>query len=180
MGLPIGGPVIRLILDASAISGSAIAPGLQQMRQEAQKTTAAISDGWKQMSAQLRASIAQESISLDGIRQKRFEIINAVDLEIAKLRQKNDLTNKELSTLKAVTLERERQIDAIKRGVSIGITGGTSSALGQVSTQTTLGVERVLDSLVNRYLGSAAGALTRTVRDVSYYANQANGGSGGI
>jgi hypothetical protein len=76
-----------------------------------------------------------------------------------------------------MTLERERQASFLK-GTG-GLTAGTSNALGQVSQQTVLGIGRVLDSLVNRYLGGAAGAAFRTARDVQYYSNQAGGGVGG-
>jgi hypothetical protein len=179
MGLPVNGPIVRLILDTSAISGSAVAPGLQDIRKQSQQATSAIADDWKRMAAQIRAEATAGLSNQRELTTERQKLIGILDKEISGLRQRNELTNKELATLKAVTLERERQADAIKRGVSIGITGGTSSALNQVSTQTLLGFERILDSLVNRYLGGAAGAAVRTARDVQYYSTMARGGAGG-
>jgi hypothetical protein len=176
------GPIIRFLIDSPGLS-SAVQPAMQQVRDQARATTQAIASDWQRMSAQIRASLLNEVSTTKQIGVARRELVGVLDRELAMLRSKDVLTTKELSTLKAVTLERERQADAIKRGAAIGITGGTASALGyganQVSTQTTLGIERILDSLVNRYFGGAAGALTRTVRDVSYYSNQARGGTGG-
>lgn len=127
------------------------------------------------MAAQIRATTALGSGTEQQIAASRKELVTTLDKEIAGLRTRNELTTKELANLKAQTLERERQLDAIKRGSAVGITAGTSSALNQVSTQTLLGIERVLDSLVNRYFGGAAGAAFRTARDVQYYSAQASG-----
>ena len=127
------------------------------------------------MAAQIRATTALGTGTEQQIAASRKELVSILDKEIAGLRTRNELTTKELANLKAQTLERERQLDAIKRGSAVGITAGTSSALNQVSTQTVLGIERVLDSLVNRYFGGAAGAAFRTARDVQYYSAQASG-----
>jgi len=174
----IQGPLIRFVIDTPGLS-AAVGPAMQQLRDQARSTSAAIADDWKRMSAQIRAEAAIGISSQQTLNAERQKVVGILDREIAGLRQRNELTNKELGTLKAMTLERERQADAIKRGVGVGVTSGTSSALGQVSAQTMLGLERVLDSLVNRYLGGAAGALTRTARDAAYYSNQARGASGG-
>lgn len=177
----IPGPVIRFLIDSPALS-SAVAPAMQQLRDQARATTQAIAADWQRMSAQIRASLLNEVSTTKQIGVARRELVSVLDREMAVLRTKEVLTTKELSTLKAMTLERERQADAIKRGAAIGITGGTASGLGyaanQASLQTTLGIERVLDSLVNRYFGGAAGSAFRTFRDVSYYSAQASGGTG--
>src|ERR1700733_12993305 len=174
----IQGPLIRFVIDTPGLS-AAVGPAMQQLRDQARSTSAAIADDWKRMSAQIRAEAAIGISSQQTLNAERQKVVGILDREMAGLRQRNELTMKELGTLKAMTLERERQADAIKRGVGVGVTSGTSSALGQVSAQTMLGLERVLDSLVNRYLGGAAGALTRTARDAAYYSNQARGASGG-
>ncbi len=174
----IPGPIIQFRISQPELN-AAVQPAFAQVRQQSQSLTNGIAEDWKRMAAQIRASVAQglsadkETVAL------RTQIIGMLDRQIAGYRALNELSQKELSNLKAATLERERQADALKRSVGVGVTGGTSSALGQVSAQTVLGIERVLDSVVNRYLGGAAGAAFRTVRDVSYYSNQASGGTGG-
>ena len=169
----IPGPIISFRV-SSDISGS-IRPALDQIKREARNTSQQIADDWKRMAAQIRATTALGTGTEQQIAASRKELVSILDKEIAGLRTRNELTTKELANLKAQTLERERQLDAIKRGSAVGITAGTSSALNQVSTQTVLGIERVLDSLVNRYFGGAAGAAFRTARDVQYYSAQASG-----
>ena len=169
----IPGPIISFRV-SSDISGS-IRPALDQIKREARNTSQQIADDWKRMAAQIRATTALGTGTEQQISASRKELVSILDKEIAGLRTRNELTTKELANLKAQTLERERQLDAIKRGSAVGITAGTSSALNQVSTQTVLGIERVLDSLVNRYFGGAAGAAFRTARDVQYYSAQASG-----
>lgn len=166
------GPIISFRFSTEDVS-SAIAPAFQQVRQQSQSVSNAIAEDWKRMAAQIRASIAQGASSEKEILSSRTQLLGVLDRQISGYAKLNELSAKELSSLKAVTLERERQADAIKRG-GVGLTAGTS----QVSQQTILGVERVLDSVINRYFGGAAGAAARTLRDVSYYANQANGGTG--
>ena len=169
----IPGPIISFRV-SSDISGS-IRPALDQIKREARNASQQIADDWKRMAAQIRATTALGTGTEQQIAASRKELVSILDKEIAGLRTRNELTTKELANLKAQTLERERQLDAIKRGSAVGITAGTSSALNQVSTQTVLGIERVLDSLVNRYFGGAAGAAFRTARDVQYYSAQASG-----
>jgi hypothetical protein len=170
----IPGPIISFRISGPELSGS-VQPALQQVRQQAKSISDGIADDWKRMAAQIRASLAS-GLSTDkesvGVRN---QLLGILDRQIAGYNKLNELSTKELSSLKAVTLERERQADAIRRGVGVGVTAGTSSALGQVSAQTVQGIERILDSVINRYLGGAAGAAARTVRDVGYYAGQASG-----
>ena len=168
------GPIIRFQIDTPGLS-AAVGPAMQQIRDQTKATTAAIADEWKRTAAQIRASIATGTSTQREMTAEQQKLVGVLDRQIGMLRQRNDLTNKELASLKAMTLERERQADAIKRGVGVGVTSGTASALGQAS----LGLERVIDSLVNRYLGGAAGAFTRTIRDVSYYASQGGSATGG-
>src|ERR1700723_2166134 len=171
------GPIISFRFSAEDVS-SAVAPAFQQVRQQSQSISNAIAEDWRRMAAQIRASIAQGASGEKEILASRTQLLSILDRQIAGYNKLNELSARELTSLKAVTLERERQADAIRRGVSVGVTGGTSSALGQVSQQTVLGIERIFDSVINRYLGGAAGAAARTVRDVSYYSNQASGGTG--
>ena len=173
----IAGPIIVFRVGGDDLSG-ALRPQFDRIKNDAKAASQQIAADWQRMSAQIRAGIATEAISTKEVVAARKDLVATLDKEIAGLRTRNDLTTKELANLKAQTLERERQLDALKRGATVGITAGTSNALSQVSVQTTLGIERVLDSLVNRYFGGAAGAAFRTARDVQYYSAQASGRTG--
>jgi hypothetical protein len=175
MGGFVPGPVIRFTVDAPGLS-QAVAPAMQDVKNQARATSQAIADDWRRMAAQMRAATVQGAMSQRDLNSVHGALVVSLDKEINLLRQRETLTNRELASLKAMTLERERQASALKNG-GPGITRGTEQALGQVSTQTTLGIERMVDSLVNRYMGGAAGALTRTLRDVSYYSMLATGGT---
>lgn len=174
----IPGPIIRFVIDTPGLS-AAITPAMTDIKNQARAASESVAESWRVTAAKIRAELSSGVASQREMNVERERLLGTLNSEIRSLQQRNELSTRELSNLKAMTLERERQLDAIKRGVGVGVTSGTSSALGQVSTQATLGIERIVDSVVNRYLGGAAGALTRTVRDVSYYANQASGGTGG-
>ena len=122
----IPGPIISFRV-SSDISGS-IRPALDQIKREAQNTSRQIAEDWRRMAAQIRATTALGSGTEQQIAASRKELVSILDKEIAGLRTRNELTTKELANLKAQTLERERQLDAIKRGSAVGITAGTSSA----------------------------------------------------
>jgi len=173
----IPGALIEFRFSMPSLSGS-INPALQQVRDQAKTVSNQIADDWKRMAVQIRASVAQDALGTRDLVTARQSLITILDKEISGLRTRNELTTKELSTLKQVTLERERQANAIKTG-TVGVTAGTNAALNQASQQAVLGIGRVLDSLVNRYFGGAAGAAFRTGRDVQYYSNQAGGSFGG-
>jgi hypothetical protein len=173
----IPGPIISFRISQPELAG-AVQPAFQQIRQQAQTVSNQIADDWKRMAAQIRASVAQGIAGDKEIVAQRTQLLGILDRQISGYNKLNELSVKELSTLKAVTLERERQANAIKTG-TVGVTAGTNAALGQASQQAILGIGRVLDSLVNRYLGGAAGAAFRTGRDVQYYGAQAGGGLGG-
>src|SRR5579871_6869606 len=172
---PIGGPVIRFSIDAAGIT-SPIPEAMNQVRAQAKKTSQDIADDWKRMAAQLRATTALGLAPENGVVAAREQLVQNLRTEVSLLQQRGQLTNKQLTDIKAMTLELERQTSFLK-GTG-GITTGTANALSQVSVQTTLGIERVLDSMVNRYFGGAAGAAFRTVRDATYYSSIANGGQG--
>jgi hypothetical protein len=172
----IPGPIIQFRISQPELN-AAVQPAFQQMRDQARTVSNQISDDWKRMAAQIRASVAQGITGDKEIVAQRTQLLSILDRQISGYNRLNELSTKELSTLKAVTLERERQANAIKTG-TVGVTAGTNAALGQASQQAILGIGRVLDSLVNRYLGGAAGAAFRTGRDVQYYGAQAGGGGG--
>lgn len=175
MGSVPNGPVIVFRVSGDQVSAG-INPALDEVRAKAKTTSEQIADDWKRGAAQIRASVAQGVLPEKDIASLRQQQVVSLGKQIDLLRTRAELSNKELANLKAMTLEYERQKSHLS-GTG-GITTGTANALGQVSTQTTLGIERMVDSLVNRYLGGTAGAFTRLVRDVSYYGGGA-GGSGG-
>jgi hypothetical protein len=172
----IPGPIISFRFNGAEIQG-AVQPAFQQIRQQAQTVSNQIADDWKRMAAQIRASVATGLAGEKEIVAQRTQLLGILDRQITGYNRLNELSTKELSNLKAMTLERERQANAIKTG-TVGVTAGTNAALGQASQQAILGIGRVLDSLVNRYFGGAAGAAFRTARDVQYYSAQAGGGTG--
>ncbi|MGH9712651.1 MAG: hypothetical protein ACRD5M_05055 [Candidatus Acidiferrales bacterium] len=174
----IPGPVIRFRLDQASVSAG-IKPAMNEIRAAAKTTSDAVAEDWRRAAAQIRASVSTAAVGDKDILAARTELVATLNKEIEGLRTRESLTKSQLANLKAQTLEIERQASHLK-GTG-GLTSGTASALNQVSLQTTLGVERILDSLVNRYFGGAAGAATRLVRDVSYYSAQAGGAtSGGV
>lgn len=171
----IPGPIISFKFTTDNLS-AAIAPELQRVRQQSLSISNGIADDWKRMAAQIRASLASGLVTDKETLGVRTQLISVLDRQIAGYNKLNELSAKELAGLKAVTLERERQADAIRKG-SVGVTSGTNAALGQVSQQTVLGIERIFDSVINRYLGGAAGAAARTIRDVGYYSSLAGRGA---
>jgi|HubBroStandDraft_6_1064221.scaffolds.fasta_scaffold00211_22 hypothetical protein len=173
----IPGPIISFRISQPELAG-AVQPAFQQIRQQAQTVSNQIADDWKRMAAQIRASVAQGISGDKEVLAQRTQLLAILDRQLSGYNKLNEISTKELSILKAMTLERERQANAIKTG-TVGVTAGTNAALGQASQQAILGIGRVLDSLVNRYLGGAAGAAFRTGRDVQYYGAQAGGGLGG-
>lgn len=176
MGLTPNGPVILFRFDVPQ-SASAAQAVFEPVKKEARQTTAQIADDWKRMSAQIRAAMATESMSTREIAAARRSIVDVLSREISLHRTKAELSNKELSNLKAMTLELERQKSHLL-GTG-GLTAGTLYAANQFSTQTYLGVTRALDALVNRYFGGTAGSLFRTVRDLGYYGSIGAGGVAG-
>src|ERR1700722_11418311 len=172
------GPIIQVRISQPELSG-AVQPALQQVRQQSLSISNSIADDWKRLAAQIRASMAQGLSTDKETLQTRTNLIGVLDKQISGYRQLNELSTKQLSSLKAMTLERERRRDALRRGVGVGTTAGTSSALNQVSFQTVQGIERALDSIINRFFGGAAGAAARTIRDVGYYGSLANRGGQG-
>ncbi len=174
----IPGPVISFRINSPELSG-AIRPALDQIKREAKNASQQIAQDWEVMSAKLRGYVARGLLTDKEVTNERQKIVGLLNTQIALQNAAVEPTRKQLANFKAMTLELERQNDALKRGAAVGITKGTSSALNQVSTQTVLGLTRALDSFVDRVFGGVAGALTRTVRDVGYYSAQA-GGQGGI
>jgi antitoxin component of RelBE/YafQ-DinJ toxin-antitoxin module len=168
------GPIISFRINSPDLSG-AIRPALNQIKNETKATSEQIAKDWQVMTERLRGYTARGLLTDKEVTAERQKIIDLLKTQIALQNAAVEPTNKQLTNFKAMTRELERQNDALKRGTSVGVTAGTSNALSQVSLQTTLGIERVLDSLVNRYFGGAAGAAFRTARDVQYYSAQASG-----
>jgi hypothetical protein len=168
------GPIISFRINSPDLSG-AIRPALNHIKNETKATSEQIAKDWQVMTERLRGYTARGLLTDKEVTAERQKIIDLLKTQIALQNAAVEPTNKQLANFKAMTRELERQNDALKRGTSVGVTAGTSNALSQVSLQTTLGIERVLDSLVNRYFGGAAGAAFRTARDVQYYSALSSG-----
>ena len=140
MGGFIAGPVIKFSLDESGLVAS-VQEALQKIsaqtlaanKQMSQSISTSIVNPLIVQAAQLRALYSTGSIALKDLQVQQKNLLGLLDSEISKLATRNDLSNKELATLKALTLERERQQNALNRGTGVGVTAGTQSALGLVS-----------------------------------------------
>ena len=102
----------------------------------------------------MRALYSTGSLAIKDLQTQQKNLLGLLDQEISKLVTRNDLSNKELSTLKALTLERERQQNALNRGTGVGVTAGTQSALGLVSGPIVANISRLGTGL----LGLAGGS----------------------
>ncbi|HVB87399.1 MAG TPA: hypothetical protein VNK23_12130 [Candidatus Dormibacteraeota bacterium] len=177
----IPGPVIRFLIDQPGLA-QAINPAMQQVKQQAQAASRSVAESWRATAAQIRADMARGTLSTRELANAQRDLVSSLQGQLSSLRQRSEISTKELGNMKAMTLELERQKNALKTGAGIGITRGTEHALSQVGTQNMLGMTRMLDALVNRYFGGAAGAAVRTLRDTAYYssmAGQAGAESGG-
>lgn len=172
------GPLIRFVIDQPGLS-QAVEPAMRQLKNDAQRASKQIADSWRTTAAQIRADMSRGVLSTKQLGDAQRGLVSSLQSQIAALRQRNELTSKELSSLKAMTLELERQKNALKTGSGVGITRGTEHALSQVGTQQMLGITRMFDALVNRYFGGAAGSAVRTLRDTAYYSSMAAEGGAG-
>lgn len=109
-----------------------------------------------QQAAKLRALYSTGALGLQALQVQQKALIATIDTEIAKLVSRNDLNNKELATLKQITLERERQQNAVNRGVGVGITAGTGSALQQGASGIIANISKLGTGLLG--LSGASGA----------------------
>ncbi len=172
----IPGPIIVFRVGGQDLSG-ALRPEFDKIKNDAKATSSQIAQEWQVMSAKIRASIATEASGTKEITASRKELIGVLQQQLSLHGDLSNATNKQLASYKAITLELERQKSFLK-GTG-GVTVPSQNIASQISTQTALGFTRALDSLVDRYLGGFAGALTRTARDVGYYSSLA-GGKGGL
>lgn len=171
----IPGPIIQFRIGGAELAGN-LRPALDQIKNEAKAASQQIAEQWRVMAGQIRASIVTEASGTKEIAAQRQQLISVLNQELSLRAKATEMSKSDLANFKAMTLELERQ-KSFLAGTG-GLTTGTSNALNQVSLQTTLGISRILDSLVNRYFGGAAGAAFRTVRDVGYYG--ALGAQGGV
>src|ERR1700722_15656265 len=104
----IPGPIIQFRISQPELAG-AVQPALQQVRAQSLSISNNIADDWKRLAAQIRASMAQGLSTDKEIPASRTQLVSILDRQISGYRQLNELSGKELSSLKAMTLERERQ-----------------------------------------------------------------------
>src|SRR6185312_13443481 len=104
MGSDPTGPVIVFRVDASGVAPQ-VDQALNEVRAKTKTATAQIADDWKRMAAQIRASVAQGASSEKDITLARQQTVSVLSREIDLLRSRDSLTAKQLSGLKAMTLE---------------------------------------------------------------------------
>ncbi len=160
-GFSIPGPIIKFQFDESdftaqvqGILGSISKQVVAQNKQISQSISQQIANPLIAQAAQLRALYSTGSLAIKDLQTQQKNLLGLLDQEISKLVTRNDLSNKELSTLKALTLERERQQNALNRGTGVGVTAGTQSALGLVSGPIIANISRLGTGL----LGIAGGS----------------------
>lgn len=181
----IPGPIVQFqaILDMAAIrasiqkefgqiqvtakqAGTRIAKDtMEPLQREAKKAGDQIANSLTVQVSKLRAAFAQGLTPLREIEAEQKKIVALADKEIQRLIQKQNLTKQELTDLRRVTLERERAANAISRGVGVGVTAGTESAIALIPTaqirqaqqavqllERQIGVQ--LPSAVNKFIAS--------------------------
>jgi hypothetical protein len=161
----IPGPIIQFRISQPELNG-AVQPALQQIRQQSQTISNQIADDWKRMAAQIRASMAQGAMSTAQEADARRNLVAVLDRQITGYRQLNEFSQRELTNLKAMTLERERQANAIKTG-TVGLTAGTQAFLSQLSGVGGGLVSRLVGSLGANLFGVSGGSQLGGVAGVS-------------
>jgi hypothetical protein len=159
------GPIISFRISQPELAG-AIQPALQQIRQQSQTISNGIAEDWKRMAAQIRASMAQGLAGTAEEKNLRTQLVSLLDCQITGYRQLNELSTRELTNLKAMTLERERQANALKTG-TVGLTAGTQAFLSQLSGVGGGLVSRLVGSLGANLFGVSGGSQLGGVAGVS-------------
>src|SRR5258708_1473378 len=134
------GPTFLFTIDQGALVastqealGKINAQIAQSTKQNSAQIVSQIANPLQAMTAKLRAAFATGAIGIQQMQGEQKKFVALLDTEITLLRQRDVLTKSELSTLRQLTLERERQANALQRGIGVGVTSGTSSALGLVT-----------------------------------------------
>lgn len=149
----IPGPVVRLIIDAPGITAP-LREVMDQVKSQARTTSQTVAEDWRRMAAQIRASIATEAGGVKDITTARQQLVGVLEKDISLLRQRGELNTKELATLKAQTLELERQKSFLSGGS--GLTAATNAFLGQIKNM--LAGQVASTALGGGILGSTAQA----------------------
>src|SRR6202047_3303932 len=152
----IPGPVLTIKIDSSTLQGS-LSGAMQQVRAETQRAAEASVAIWKSGAAKIRAEIAQGIVGDKEVVVQRQNLVKILDSEISGLRTRNDLTVKQLSNLKAATLELERQQSFLK--TTGGLTAGTGAFLGQLQQIGAQLSSRLVGSIGANFFGVAGGSL---------------------
>ena len=161
MGGFIAGPVIRFSIDESSLSAqiqaalSRVNAQVQtQNRQINQNISSQVVNPLLQQAAQLRALYATGQLAGKDLVAQQKNLIGLLDTQIKQLATQDALTKNQLATLKALTLERERQQNAVNRGLGVGVTAGTQSALSFASAPIVANISRLGAGLIGISGGS--------------------------
>ena len=166
----INGPVIQFSVDVSGVDAELkkiYASVTSQTKAMTQQIRTATAGPLEQQAAKLRALYSTGAIGIKDLQVEQKKFLGLLDNEISRLVQKNDLTKQELSTLKQVTLERERQANAIQRGIGVGVTSGTQSALGLVNGNITRNISQLGARLIGVSGGSGAGEFAAAAQGIA-------------
>ena len=182
MGGFVAGPVIKFSFDEAGLVAS-VQQALGNIASQvaaANKSAAAsissqIANPLIAQAAQLRALYSTGQIGLQALQAQQKNLLTLLDQQISKLATSNDLTKQQLATLKQLTLERERQSNALNRNTGVGITAGTQSALSSVSGPIIANISRLGTGLLG-VAGASGGETTAFAGAASGIAAIASGG----
>lgn len=184
----ISGPIIQFQIDQNSLVNDAkvaiekLQNEIKRLNDEINKsnkklladTSTAATNAFAIQAAKLRAVYSTGAIGIKDLQVEQKKFIVSLDAEIQRLVRKNDLSKQELTILKQVTLERERQQNALTRGVGVGVTAGTQSALGLVTGSLSKGLGQLGARLAGVAGGSGGSEFSAAASGIA--AITANGG----
>src|ERR1700722_10954039 len=189
-GFSIPGPIIKFSVDSSSLNTD-LSVSLNQLNANFQAfndrlakslsdnikgSTSAAANSLVQQAAQLRALYSTGALGIQALQVQQRNLIGLLDTQIKQLATQDTLTKSQLSTLKQLTLERERQQNALNRGVGVGVTAGTSAALSSVSGPIIANISRLGTGLLGVAGGSGAEAAAFSAAASGIAAIAAGGG----
>ncbi len=170
----IPGPVLSIRIDAASLTSS-LSGAMQSVRDQTRQAAAASAEEWKRAAAQIRATVAQGIAGDKEVVAQRQQLVSILNRELDLLRSRNDLTNKQVSSVRAMTLELERQQSFLKN--TGGLTAGTGAFLGQLQSIGAQLSSRLVGSIGANFFGVTGGSL---LGEITSKALSGGSGTGGI
>jgi hypothetical protein len=138
----ISGPIItfRAVLDDSLLASSAAA-ALQKLNVQilasnkaaAASITSSIADPLTAQASKIRALYAIGAADAKTLQAAQGQLVSQLTQQVSLLAKKGSFTKTELADLRRMTLELERQKDALTKNVPTGLTAGTAEALSRAT-----------------------------------------------